>query len=403
MLLRRVDVFDGERAIGRCDVEFDGGLIRDISPTAPDAGPSGLALIPGLIDTHVHLLGDAAGSGTDFYAWPLVTPQEEQVLHALAHAQRALAIGVTTVREMTAGAAEVAIGRAVKLGLVSGPRVVTHGMVSMTAGHHDLFTPAAVRDRRQTADGPDACRALVRAYARTGVDGIKIATSGGVLSMGDRNSWRNHTDAEVEAIVDEAHALGMLVAAHAHTADGVRRALDHGVDSLEHATLIDEDAARVAAERGVTIAPTLLINDALAAGSVPVTVEVQEKAAELVRRRDAALASARRAGVRFVLGTDANGYHVRFGDQWLEIARMATVLGLSASDALASATAHAAVAIGREDSLGRLRPGYAADAVLVRGRPWADLADFQPDKVVAVFAAGRLAHGNVPRSVADVS
>src|SRR6185437_7328643 len=170
--------------------------------------------------------------------------------------------------------------------------------------------------------GSDAGRAMVRSFARSGVDGIKIATSGGVLSIGDRNEWRNHTDDELDAIVDEAHALGMLVAAHAHTAEGVRRALDHGVDSLEHGTLIDDASAALAAERGVTVAPTLLINDALADGTVPSAPGVREKAADLVQRRDVALSAAARAGVRFVLGTDANGFHVDFGDQMREIAQM---------------------------------------------------------------------------------
>jgi imidazolonepropionase-like amidohydrolase len=223
-----------------------------------------------------------------------------------------------------------------------------------------------------------------------------VATSGGVLSIGDRSSWRNHTDEELAAIVDEAHALGMLVAAHAHTAEGVRRALDHGVDSLEHATLIDEQAARTAASRGVTVAPTLLINDALAQGRVPVAPTAQEKAAELVARRDVALAGAARAGVRFVLGTDANGFHVDFGDELDEIARMATVLGLSASDALRSATSWAAGAIGRSTTLGRITEGYAADAVLLRGRPWEDLADLTRDNVVAVIVRGRVVSGAVP-------
>ncbi len=397
MLLRRVEVWDGDQALGPCEVETAGGLVATVRPLAdepPQERP--LSLVPGLIDTHVHLVGDASRSGADFYAWPVVTTPEEKVLHGLAHAQRALRSGVTTVRDLTSDAAEVAIARATELGLVTGPRVVTHGMVSMTAGHHDLFTPAAVRERHATADGPDASRALVRAYARTGVDGIKVATSGGVLSIGDRNAWRNHTDAELAAIVDEAHALGMLVAAHAHTAEGVRRALDHGVDSLEHATLIDAESARTAAARGVTVAPTLLINEALAEARVPVAPQVQAKAAELVARRDVALSAAARAGVRFVLGTDANGFHVDFGDEPAEIARMATVLGLSPEDALRSATSWAAEAIGRAGSLGRLAAGFAADAVLVRGRPWLDLADLTSDKVVAVIVRGRVVSGAVP-------
>jgi imidazolonepropionase-like amidohydrolase len=144
VLLRRVEVWDGDQPLGDCEVELADGLVAAVRPAAvPPGGPesperSGLSLVPGLIDTHVHLVGDASRSGSDFYAWPLVTTAEEKVLHGLAHAQRALRSGVTTLRDLTSDAAEVAIARATELGLVTGPRVVTHGMVSMTAGHHDL-------------------------------------------------------------------------------------------------------------------------------------------------------------------------------------------------------------------------------------------------------------------------
>lgn len=394
MLLRGVELFDGDDVAGCADVELDGGLVAGV--TRAEGAASGLALLPGLIDTHVHLIGDAREGSGDFYTWPLITTREEQVLHGLAHAQAALRCGVTTVRDLAADAAQVAIGRAVGAGVVAGARVLAHGMVGMTAGHHDLFTPPAITDRPPTADGIDACRALVRLHARNGLDGIKIATSGGVLSTGDRSAWRNHTPQEVAAIVDEAHALGMRVAAHAHTDAGVRTALDHGVDSLEHATLIGPEQADRAAAAGVTVAPTLLINEAIAERAVSVTAEAAEKARELVAERDRRLADAVRRGVRFVLGTDANGYHVRFGDQWRELVRMHEVLGLSQVDVLRAATSWAADTIGQGGELGRLVPGHRADAVLVRGRPWERTADLAPENVVAVIAGGHVVHGRLP-------
>jgi len=398
MLIRGIEVFDGDAAIGLSEIVLTGDTVESVRATTSSAS-SDLSMIPGLIDTHVHLVGNAASSTVDFYTWPLTTTREEQVLHGLAHAQQALRAGVTTVRDLAAGHAQVAISRSVERSILDAARVVSHGFVGMTAGHYDLFTPAALVDRPQTADGPDACRHLVRVHARNGLDGIKIATGGGVLSLGDRTSWRNYTDAEISAVVDEAHALGMLVAAHCHTDDSITIALAHGVDSLEHGTLIGARNADEAARAGVSIAPTLLINEAIAEGTVPVSVDAREKARKLLPRRDACLADAAQRGVRFVLGTDCNGHHVKFGDQMIELARMANVLGLGPPDVLRAATSWAAETIGRGHDLGRLREGYAADAVVMRGRPWEQQDVLRVENIVAVIARGRIVHGALPADI----
>jgi imidazolonepropionase-like amidohydrolase len=267
-------------------------------------------------------------------------------------------------------------------------------MVGMTGGHADLFTPPAVVDRPPVADGPDECRRLVRHWARAGADGIKIATSGGVLSVGDKAAWRNHTRAEIAAIVDEAHALGMRVAAHAHTEAGVQIAIEEGVDSIEHGTLLSAaQAARIAAA-GITLAPTLLINERIAAGR-GASEEQAAKARELVVDRDARLRAAAHAGVDLVLGTDANGFHVGFGEEWEELGRMAAVLGWSAERVLQAATSRAADAIGRPD-LGRVAAGAKADLVILEGRPWVDLAALRPERIVAVISRGEVVAGSLP-------
>ena len=401
MRIDHVEIWDGERHLGVADLEWTGG--RDGTITAvhaasgADAAPDGvLSVIPGLIDTHVHLIGNAGPDPADFLSWPLTTRPEEQVLHGLAHARAALRSGVTTLRDLSADEVQFSLARAVNTGVVEGPRLLAHGMVSMTAGHGDLFTPAAYPLRRPTADGPDACRGLVRHWARAGADGIKIATSGGVLSAGDRASWRNHTPAEIDAIIDEAHALSLPVAAHAHTAEGIQVALDAGVDSIEHGTLVTGDQARRIAAAGITIAPTLLINDRIAAGERAASPGQAAQAAELVARRDGLLRAAADVGVDFVLGTDANGFHVGFGDQHAEVRAMARVFGWDAARALAAATSRAAAAIGEGDRLGRIAPGYAADFVVLRGRPWDDLRDLDVSRIVAVVSRGRVVAGAVP-------
>ena len=396
MRLSAIALWDGDQYRGTSTLTWSGDRIEAVEPVEGEPEPE-LCVIPGLVDTHVHLVGHAGEGTADFATWPLVTTRDEQVLHGVAHAQRAMRGGVTTLRDLAADDAQVAIRRVFDAGILPGPRVLAHGMVGMTAGHNDLFVPPAFPLRKPVADGPDECRKLVRTWARAGMDGIKIATSGGVLSIGDRNGWRNQTPAEVEATVDEARALGMRVAAHAHSRAGIQAALDAGVDSIEHATLMSIEQAEAIAARGVTVGPTLLINEAIAAGSVPVTAQAMEKAAELVAARDELFAAAARAGVRFVLGTDANGHHVRFGDQMREVGLMTRVLGLDAQAALRSATSLAARSIGLGDRVGTLAVGMGVDFLVLRGRPWERIGDLRLENLVAVVSRGRVVSGDLPR------
>ncbi|RXZ73235.1 metal-dependent hydrolase family protein [Agromyces albus] len=399
-VLENVELWDGDSAQGPSTIEWsDGGgtdgTIVAVRPSESAQAPR-FAVIPGLIDTHVHLIGHAGEGRVDFLTWPLTTRPEEQVLHGLAHARQAAQAGVTTLRDLSADEIQFSLARALDAGIVDGPRVLAHGMVSMTAGHGDLFVPPAVAARKPVADGVDECRKLVRQWARAGADGVKIATSGGVLSVGDKSSWRNHTRAEIAAIVDEAHALGMLVAAHAHTEQGIGIALDEGVDSIEHGTLVSPAQAERIAARGVSIAPTLLINDRIAAGQFGVTPEQAAKASALVAERDALMRSAADAGVDFVLGTDANGHHIGFADQMAEVRAMASTLGWSAERAMQAATTRAARTIRRGDSLGRVREGFAADFVVMRGRPWRDIRELDTSGIVAVVSRGRVVAGELP-------
>lgn len=390
-------VWDGVSDLGTRSLSWAAGTFTGLGD------PSGVAdysVIPGLVDTHVHLLGYAGGrinaKGFDTFTWPLVTIREERTLHAAANAQRAMRFGVTTLRDLGADESQAAVARVFEAGILAGPRLLASGPVGMSAGHLDLFTPRAVVDRPPTADSPDDCRALVRRWARAGLTGIKTYTSGGVLSMGDKLSWRNHTRAEIAATVDEAHALGMLVACHAHSAEGIQIALDEGMDSIEHGTGMTPEQARVLADRGVPVAPTLLINDMIARAEVPVSAEAQAIAAELVSSRDQLLRAAADAGVRFVLGTDANGYFLEFGDQWQELVRMVEVLGYSPSRALQAATSDAAAAIGLGSSVGRISTGFGADFLVMRGRPWEDAALLSADDIVAVVCRGQLVAGSLP-------
>lgn len=397
--LTDVVVWDGLEEIGPQTIEWDGDRITQLSPGSRNGnGGSGLSVIPGLIDTHVHITGPARPDRSYTYGtWPLVTSGPEQALHTAALAQEALRHGVTTVRDMASDQRPVAARRCFDAGILRGPRVVAFGVVNMTAGHQDLFTPPDATVRPPTADGPDDCRALVRWYARAGVDGIKVMTGGGVLSSGDKAGWRNYTAAELDAIVDEAHALKLPVAAHAHTEDAIAAALEAGVDSIEHGTLITRDQASEVAARGLTVAPTLVINDGIADGTVPADDASRDKAAALVADRDACMRAAVEAGVRFVLGTDTNGTMLPWGSAFRELASMVSVLRYASHEALRAATALAASALGMGDQIGRIDVGYRPDLLVVRGKPWEDVTSLSDDSLVAVISRGQVVHGELPR------
>lgn len=392
--LAGVRVWDGDADRGGATLRWRRDRIEAVD--AGDADDDELSVIPGLIDTHVHLDASASPSSVDWMTWPIITPASERSLHVAAHARRAAAAGVTALRDLSGSEVQLSAARALEQGLIPGPRLLVHGAVGMTAGHGDLFVPPHYPHRGPVADSPDECRKLVRQWARQGADGIKIFTSGGVLSIGDKVGWRNQTPEEIAATVDEAHALGMLVAAHTHSAEGVDIALRFQVDSIEHGTGIEERHWATLLERNIPVAPTLLINDAIADRAFPVSDDAAEKARAVVTERDANFAAAGAAGIRFVLGTDANGVFVHFGDQLEELRRMRTAFGWTAERTLKAGTSDAADAIRLEGRTGRLRPGLGADFIVVRGRPWEDLDQLAPENIVAVVARGELVSGALP-------
>jgi imidazolonepropionase-like amidohydrolase len=353
----------------------------------------GKTVLPGLIDAHVHLRSYAGSDRSDFYMWSQSTFLEEQVLHAAKNARTALQAGVTTVRDAAGARVEIAVKHATDQQLLDGARVVVAGFVGMTGGHGDLFTPPAV-DRRpyETADGPDACRKLVRAYARDGVDWIKICTSGGVLSLGDESEWRNYTLEEVRAIVDEAHALGKRVAAHAHTRGGVRQALVGGVDSIEHGSALDAELIQRMLDQGTWLCPTLAVTELIhAIGSDRALPVAALHKNELVRnsREDSARAAAA-AGVRIFMGTDTSSI-LPYGRHAWELELMVSLLDVSPMRALQMGTRDAAHALGLGSHCGVLQASYWADVLVVDGDPLADIRILQNnERIVGVFRDGRL-------------
>jgi imidazolonepropionase-like amidohydrolase len=362
----------------------DGALVYDVS---------GKTVLPGLIDGHVHLRSYAGSDHSDFYMWSVATFYEEQVVHAAANARRALEAGVTTVRDAAGARLEVAIKHATDQQLLDGARVLVAGFVGMTAGHGDLFMPPAVDGRPyRTADGADECRKLVRAYARDGVDWIKICTSGGVLSIGDESGWRNYTLDETRVIVDEAHALGKRVAAHAHTQAGVEQALDGGVDSIEHGSALNSELIERLLDSSTWLCPTLSVTEWIHAHGrergLPAASLAKNEVVRASRLEAARAASS--AGVRLFMGTDSSSV-LPFGRHAWELELLVTLLEVTPMRALQIATRDAAQALGLGERCGVLEPGRWADVLVVDGNPLDDVRLLQaPERIIGVFRDGRL-------------
>ena len=362
----------------------DGARVYDLS---------GKTLLPGLIDAHVHIRSYAGKDRSDFYLWSQATFLEEQVLHAAANARRAAEAGFTTLRDAAGSRVEIAVKHATDQQLLDGARVLVAGFVGMTGGHGDLFTPPAIERRPfPTADGPDECRRLVRAYARDGVDWIKICTSGGVLSIGDESEWRNYTLDETRVIVDEAHALGKRVAAHAHTRDGAEQALDAGVDSIEHGSGLDHELVQRMLDLGTWLCPTLAVSEHIHSHGrergLPSSALAKNDKVR-ASRLDAARAAAS-AGVRMFLGTDTSSV-LPFGRHAWELELLVSLLGVAPMRALQMATRDAASGLGLGEHCGTLEAGRWADVLIVDGDPLADVRALQtPERILGVFRDGRL-------------
>lgn len=397
-LLSGLNIWDGKQCIGLGSIAWNGEQLTQVESSADPATPvdntDSLSIIPGLVDTHLHLAYPSVPV-SDTFAWGLYTPAEEMALHFLANAQQCARYGVTTMRDMASHSVEIALSRALANGVVRGPRVLANGEVGMTAGHGDLFTPPLAKQRNPVADSPDECRKLVRTWAREGTTGIKIYLSGGVLSLGDKVSWRNQTIEEIRTTIDEAHALGMQVAAHCHTPQSVQIALDEGVDSIEHATEMTEAQMHSLAERQIPVAPTLLINDVIAFRSTTVSEAARAKAQAIVAGRNSVFRQAAEIGVRFVLGTDACKFLVAYGDQMEEVRFMSEIFGWSPQRALIAATSDAAASMRIGELTGSLQVGKSADFVVLRGKPWIHSEDLDVKNIVAVVSKGRVVSGSL--------
>lgn len=350
---------------------------EQISAGTPRLDARGCTVLPGLIDAHVHLTTNSDYERvvpSDVFRGQVSKPGK--LLHGLRNAHRALAAGFTTLRVMGhRGVGEVELRDFIDEGLIVGPRLmVSPWWITMTNGHGDLFFPPyTTREQWDTADGVEECRKLVRLQARAGADFIKVMASGG-MSKGEQPHWPNYTVDELAAIVETAHELDLRVAAHALSVEGIRRSLAAGVDSIEHGSYLDEEAAAEMAAKGTFLVPTMSFNDwcQREGTSRGLTEQAVEELRDAHDQTIESFGIARDAGVKVAMGTDSSGTLCPFGAHAREL-ELYVLHGMTPEQALTTATSNAAELLGRSD-VGSLRVGSAGDVLVVEGNVLAEIS-----------------------------
>jgi len=335
-------------------------------------------LLPGFIDAHTHIIGRELNDPESEDA-PVRDYAGLAAIIGVSNAQKTLLAGFTTIRNVGApNFDDMALRKAISEGFVIGPRMRNAGhAIGITGGHCDEngYRPGLMdgNPSEGIADGADQIRAAVRYQAKYGADVIKMCATGGVLSEGDAVGVQQYTYEEMKALVDEATKLERKVAAHAHGTEGIKTAVRAGVASIEHGSFLDEEGAKMMAQRGTFLVPTLSAGE---------TVEKAAKAGVLkglrAQKALAAAGSMRNAvhiavkeGVPIALGTDAGvGSH---GTNGHEFTLMVEWGGMTPMQSIIAGTSNAAKLLGWEDRIGTLAAGKLADVVAVPGDPLADI------------------------------
>ena len=370
------------------------GKIVDVKTQSQLAAPAdakridlpGVTLLPGLIDMHVHLDSDPTYGGYTFLQftdsfWPVIM---------VPAARRTLDAGFTTVRNVgSSNWNDVGLRQAIDAGKVIGPRVVTAGYsFGSTGGHCDktYFPPSFEAKNKFSADSPDEARKSVRAVRKYGAQVIKICATGGVFSRNTEPGQQQMSLAEMKSIVEEAKMQGLKVAAHAHGTSGIKDAIRAGVNTIEHASLIDDEGIALAKQYGAWLSMDIYNGTytALEGKKNGVLEENLKKDREITDLQRENFRRAHAAGARMIFGTDAGIYP--HGDNAKQFAVMVKY-GMTPLEAIQAATLNASQALGRDD-VGIVEKGRYADLVGVKGDPLKDVAVLET--VSAVVKGGEL-------------
>lgn len=330
-------------------------------------------LLPGFIDAHTHLTMDFDPDYNSARLAGLSRTIPESAIRSTVNARKTLMAGFTTVRDVGSEKfLDIGLRNSINAGIVPGPRmlVAVHA-IGATGGHCDDgagFRFGLLNHESGPEDGvidsPDQGRFAVRFNIKYGADVIKTCPTGGVLSPTDDVDAPQLTQAEMDAIVSAAHDLRRKTAAHAHGAEGAKRAIRAGIDSIEHGTFLDDEALRMMREHGTYLVPTLSVRSGIAESKFPPLV--QHKADVAIKAQDAMVRRALAMGVKIALGTDAAVYP--HGNNALEFVLMAND-GMTPAQSLRAGTSVAADLLGLQKKIGTLEPGKLADIVAVPGNP----------------------------------
>jgi imidazolonepropionase-like amidohydrolase len=365
-----------------------------------DAG--GGFILPGFIDTHVHLMLEGVNLARD-----MVTPFSMRFFNAVKYMKNTLEAGVTSVRD--AGGADAGVKQAVESGTVPGPRMqISITVLTITGGHGDgwmrsgmeyeLF-PAYPGYPSARVDGVDDCRRKVREVLRAGADIIKICSTGGVLSPTDHPEFTQFSPEELEVIVREAgYRRGVKVMAHAQGVEGIKNAVRAGIHSIEHGIFLDEEAIELMLKHGTYLVPTLLAPLAvLEAGEKGGMPEYGvRKSREVVEIHSDSITRAHKAGVRIAMGTDAGV--MPHGTNLRELGLMVNI-GMTPMESIVSTTKIAAQCLGWEDQVGTIEAGKLADLLVVKTNPLQDIRSLEAnDNIALVIKDGRAVKDQLSRS-----
>jgi imidazolonepropionase-like amidohydrolase len=381
--IKAARLFDGtsDSVTNNAVVIVEGTKIKAIGGAIPagaeviDLGD--VTLLPGFIDAHTHLSSE---SGENFYLnyfEATMRHPAEQALLASTFARRTVEAGVTTVRDVgSSDYIDISLRNAIANGYIVGPRMlVAVHPIGATGGHGDGEAIPPSRGGIQygpldgVCNGADECRAAVRYQVKYGADVIKCMPSGGVLSLSDPVDTPQLTRAEMDAIVDEAHAWGRKVAAHCHGDAAAKTAIAAGVDSIEHGTFLQPDTLALMRDKGIFLVPTLMAADAVGQKLDKLPATIASKARAAIASRDALFRNAMKAGVKIAFGTDsAVSPHGKNAHEFY----LMTSLGMSPAAALRT-TAASATLLGLDDKIGTITTGKLADIIAVPGNPLTDI------------------------------
>ncbi len=352
-------------------VEVGSGVPASLPEGAQRIDLPGMTLLPGLIDLHVHLDGDPSYGG---YSGLQFNDRFWSAL-AVQNAQDTLRAGFTTVRNLGADAwNDVGLAQAIDAGKIVGPRIVPAGYAfGATGGHCDstYFPPSFESRNPYNADNPEEARKRVREIRKYGAQVIKVCATGGVFSRNTEVGQQQMSLEEMQAVAREAHRWGLKVAAHAHGTSGIKDAIRAGIDTIEHASLIDDEGIRLARQHGTWLVFDIYNTEYTQAegkknGVLEDNLRKDLEIAELQREN---FRRAYQGGARIAYGTDTGVYpHGQNGRQFAVMVRY----GMSAIAAIRSATLDAAEALGRKD-IGVLEAGRWADMIAVPGDPTAQV------------------------------